>query len=270
VFDKLKNVFIKKNYKSIKIKFNRGDRVLLNWNIWIYGKLKKGTVLYAETSCFGVRYGVKLDNDDRIYSFGGDMLIKLDKSDNIEDIEPLHVKTGVFSLNKVAGIWDEIFYGDNVIDLSTEELEEQFYENVRKKYNSEHDECLPDDYDFDLDELELVDYQEKDEYIDICDYHVYYIGYMKDPENPEYYIEDPDAEYSAYIGEEYGFVTRSKYICKAAPGSPCIPHQVDLESEGNEWAFTLPEDIWDSDKPEWMEIIKTDKKTVNLTAVLLR
>jgi len=189
----------------------------------------------------------------------------------MEDTEPLHVKTGVFTLHKVQGIWDEIFYGDNVIDITTLEIEKEYYNNIRDTYNMAYpNNELPDDYDFDLDELELVDRRELDSLFESCDIHRYYIGYMSDPENPGYYIEDTDAEYSAYIGEEYGFVTRSKYICKAAPGSPCIPHQVDLESEGNEWAFTLPEDIWDSDKPEWMEIIKTDKKTVNLTAILLR
>lgn len=183
-----------------------------------------------------------------------------------------YAKTGVFQLNKVPGIWDEIDYGDNVIDLTIEAAVKEFYNELCDKYDKEHpDNELPDDYDFNIDELELVDSNEMDRYLDYCDVHNYLINYIPDPEYPGEYKEDPDAEYSAYIGETDGFVTASRYVCKAAKGSICIPNQCCLDderSEKTEWAFTLPPEIWGEDKPEGMEIIKVDKGVYNLSGIL--
>lgn len=181
----------------------------------------------------------------------------------------LYARTGVFSLNHVQNIWDEIDYGNNVIDLAFEEVEKQFYSEIREKYNSEHPDELPEDYNFDEDRLELVDWRERDHHMDCIDFHTYLINYIPDPDYPGMYIEDPEAEYSAYIGETDGFVTQSKYVCKAAMGSPCIPNQVDLNSNGDIWAFTLPPSIWGSDLPEGMEIIKVEgMKIYNLSGIL--
>jgi len=181
----------------------------------------------------------------------------------------LYAKTGVFSLNNAEFIWDEIDYGNNVIDISLLYMEQEFNNEIRNKYNDEHpDNELPDDYNFDEDSLKLVDWNERDIYLSNLDYHLYYINYIPDSEYPGEYKEDPDAEYSAYIGETDGFVTASKYVCKAAKGSPCIPAQVDLNSNGDEWAFTLPPEIWGDSKPEGMEIIKVDKKIYNLSGIL--
>ena len=185
----------------------------------------------------------------------------------------LYAKTGVFQINKVTGMWDEIDYGHNVIDLSLLYTEEEFHKELRSKYDSEHDECLPEDYDFYKDSLELIDWWEKDKALDCCDVHTYLINYLPDPGNPVTYIEDPEAEDSAYIGETDGFITMSKYVCKAPNGSPCIPNQCCLDdeySEKTEWAFTLPPDLWGDDLIEGMEIIKVDKKIYNLSGILNR
>jgi len=189
-----------------------------------------------------------------------------------QGFEERYARTGVFSLNKVQAIWDEINYGNNVIDLSLIYMEEEYCRELRDKYNEAHpNNELPEDYDFDKDELEIIDWSDRDEYLCNLDYHVYLINFMPDPEYPGQYIEDPDAEYSAYIGETDCFVTASRYVCKAAIGSPCIPNQCCLDderSEKTEWAFTLPNEIWAEDLPKDMEIIKVDKGVRNLSGIL--
>jgi len=187
----------------------------------------------------------------------------------------LYAKTGVVSRNRIEGTvlftFGISFIWSNVIDLTIEETEKQFYSEVRAKYDSSHNECLPENYNFIEDPLELVDWLEKDRALDCCDVHNYLINFIPDPDHPGEYIEDPEAEYSAYIGETDGFVTMSKYVCRAAPGSPCIPNQACLDDEYSsktEWAFTLPPDIWGECLPEGMEIIKVDKKIYNLSGIL--
>lgn len=185
----------------------------------------------------------------------------------------LYAKTGVFSYNRVGSILDLISnFFHEVIDLSAIEGLKEFYGMMRDLYNNTHDEELPEDYDFDLDPYEIVDQMEKDSFMDCIDYHKYLINFIEDPEYPGEYIEDPNAEYSCVITEECGFVTKSRYLCKAPPGSPCIPNQCcldDKRSPRTDWAFTLPPDVWDEDLPEGMEIIEISNRNIfNLSGIL--
>lgn len=184
-------------------------------------------------------------------------------SDNVEIEDLTSVKTGVFTINRVTGIFDDISYHSINVDFEARQadIEKEYYEKLRE----EHD--LPDDYDFDLDPQEVVN--ENDLYDDYMNEEdgddTRLIGFMKDEEGQ--YVEDPKAEYSCVLGESYGQVTQSLYICKCNKCSPCYPYQGDLETEGDEWAFTLPPDVWDEDMPEHMKIYKLDHKVENLTGI---
>ena len=172
----------------------------------------------------------------------------------------MFAKTGVFTLNKVRGIIDIML--DEGINVSAEEREVEYYKEIRETHK------LPTDCDFSQDAYsDYIDEYELDIINETCDCDQILIGFIKDP-NTGLYEEDPKAEFSCICGELYGFVTASKYTCLAAKGSPCIPYQVDLESNGNERAFTLPEDIWGEDKPGFMQIEKMDCQ--NKTSLCLK
>ena len=66
------------------------------------------------------------------------------------------------------------------------------------------------------------------------------------------YAPDPDAEYSAIVGETYAQVVRSKWVQGCKLCSPCYPGQGDLQQngKGNYIAFTLPPDVWGDYCPE--------------------
>ena len=184
--------------------------------------------------------------------------------ENEETIDISAVKTGVFTINHVSGVFDDLSY--NSINIDFEERQEEIEKKYRNELLEKHN--LPEDYDFVLDELEVVDYTEIDEYTneaDSCDTEL--VGFIKADGGK--YIENPEADYSCIFGESEGFVTQSKYICQCNHGSPCIPYQCDLESDGNEWAFTLPPEVWSENKPEFMKIYKLDHKVGNLTGKLI-
>jgi hypothetical protein len=183
-------------------------------------------------------------------------------ADNVEIEDLTSVKTGVFTINRVPNIFDDIaYYSINIdFDVRQEEIEKEYHEKLREEHN------LPEDYDFDADPQEVMNDFDLDDYMneeDGADTRL--IGFMKDEEG--LYIEDPKAEYSCIIGESYGQVTQSLYICQCNHCSPCYPYQGDLETEGDEWAFTLPPDVWGDDKPDHMKIYKLDHKIENLTGI---
>lgn len=66
------------------------------------------------------------------------------------------------------------------------------------------------------------------------------------------YVPDPDAEYSAIIGEIYTQVVRSKYVQSCELCSPCYPGQGNLEQDGkgDYITYTLPPDVWGERCPE--------------------
>lgn len=185
-------------------------------------------------------------------------------AENVEIEDLASVKTGVFTINHIPGIFDDISYHSTNTDFEVRqvEIEKEYHE----KLIEEHD--LPEDYDFDLDPNEVVNDYDMDDYMNEEDSDdTRLIGFIKDDDG--FYTEDPDAEYSCVCGELWGHVTQSLYICQCNHGSPCIPYQCDLETEGTEWAFTLPPEVWGDDKPEWMKIYKLDHKVDNLTGILL-
>lgn len=168
-------------------------------------------------------------------------------------------KTGVVTINHIHNlIEDMINYG---INISTEVREKEYYDALRE----EHD--LPENYDFDEDPLEIVDADDRENTLEFSDCDTELIGFIKNEDG--IYVEDPEAEYSCECNELWGHVTRSKYVCKCNHGSPCIPYQCDLQTDGNEWAFTLPPDVWGCNKPNWMKIYKLDKDIENITSTMI-
>jgi hypothetical protein len=174
------------------------------------------------------------------------------------------VKTGVFTIHKVENVIEDSIHHSINADFEARQvdIEKEYHEKLREEYD------LPEDYDFVVDPQEVVnendlydDYIKNDE--DSDDTRL--IGFMKDEDG--FYVEDPKAEYSCVLGEVCGQVTQSLYICKCNHCSPCYPYQGDLETEGDEWAFTLPPDVWGEDKPEFMKIYKLDHKVDNLTGI---
>lgn len=66
------------------------------------------------------------------------------------------------------------------------------------------------------------------------------------------YEPDPDAEYSAIIGEIYAQIVRSKWVQNCALCSPCYPGQGNIERDGvgDYIAYTLPPNVWGDRCPE--------------------
>lgn len=57
------------------------------------------------------------------------------------------------------------------------------------------------------------------------------------------FFPDPDAEYSAIVGEVYTQVVASKWRIKCALCSPCYPGQGDANTPGDFLAYSLPPDV---------------------------
>ena len=139
--------------------------------------------------------------------------------DNIENVKEDYVVTGVINNQNIEYLYEEAFDG---VDISFEEF------------------LLDNDLDIDNEE----DFEQIDDYEGDCS--TYFIGYKK-LVNGVYDI-DPDAEYSAIVGEIYTQVTNSKYISYAAACSPCFPFQNDLSTSGDYATFTLPPDVFGDEK----------------------
>ena len=60
------------------------------------------------------------------------------------------------------------------------------------------------------------------------------------------YIPDEDGDYSAIARESVIQIVWSKNTAHGNLCSPCYPGQVDLDSEGNYLAYTLPDDMMDN------------------------
>lgn len=54
---------------------------------------------------------------------------------------------------------------------------------------------------------------------------------------------DPDAEYSALVRESVVQVVRSKWAIQGHIYSPCYPNQVDADTEGVLWGYSLPPEM---------------------------
>jgi hypothetical protein len=61
---------------------------------------------------------------------------------------------------------------------------------------------------------------------------------------------DPEAEYSAIVGEIDTQVVASKWLIRCAPCSPCYPGQGDADTPGDFLAYSLPPDVVGDGKPE--------------------
>jgi len=59
----------------------------------------------------------------------------------------------------------------------------------------------------------------------------------------EYYFPDPDAEYSAVIGDIYTQIVASKFWITAHHCSPCYPNQGDVDTDGINPTYMLPPDV---------------------------
>ena len=72
------------------------------------------------------------------------------------------------------------------------------------------------------------------------------------------YIPDPEAEFSAIVGEIYTQVIASKYILRGNLCSPCYPGQVDADSNGEILAFSFPKDSFEKDNLIFPRIFHKD------------
>jgi len=170
-----------------------------------------------------------------------------------------YLKTGIFQLNHFPLIYEEINDG---INESQDLRVEEFYNDLRTKYE------LPDIYDFDKDILNIVDECERDSVLEWDSQDTILIGYMRNNKNE--IIEDPNADCQIICWESEAAVVSSKYYQFANKCSPCFPYQSDIETEGSEECYTLPEKFWEESKPDWLTIYDVPEKHENLTAILLK
>ena len=106
-----------------------------------------------------------------------------------------------------------------------------------------------------------IDFQEhlkecKSEYHDECyqnDSPTVIIGFVLNPQTGKY-DPDPDAEYSAIVGEVYTQVMASKYKTQCNVCSPCYPGQNNLDDPGCFDTFSLPPDMYDPEQDTVPEI----------------
>jgi len=128
--------------------------------------------------------------------------------------------TGVFQNNSAEWLHEDSFNG---VDLAWEE-------HIAECSNEEHDDCFHQDG--------------QSEFL---------IGYRKNEEG--LYEPDPEAEYSAIVGEIYTQVLRSDWIIRCSLCSPCYPGQGDADTPGYFLAYALPPDVMGNVNPKLKERI---------------
>lgn len=145
--------------------------------------------------------------------------------------------TGVLANHEAEWLSDEL---DSGINLSYEEALAEYNDSpgAYLKYGIENEDNFNEQYE------EMGD--------------TYLIGAWN--LNPDgQYEPDLDGEYSAIVGETYTQVVRSLYVERGALCSPCYPGQVDLGSEGEFRAFTLPTWLWgDGIEPQRKQVVKAE------------
>ena len=129
--------------------------------------------------------------------------------------------TGVLSHNQIAWEWM-----DEKTCLTCAEIE-----------NDIREECTSDNGDVDWEK-----FGEEIETIECQGDHTKLLGDWKQDENYKWY-PDPEGEWAAIQRETTVQVVFSKTIVTGALCSPCYPGQVDLGSEGEFKAFTLPDEL---------------------------
>lgn len=167
--------------------------------------------------------------------------------------------TGVFTCNKISYLMDDMFGidGVNAFDVTCHLCEEERKEKAAQSRGCTIDEMCEQQEDF--------DYDENGRYCcDGCmiDYHEVIIGFKDCKKEDSIFTNinkniDEEAEYSAIIGEITLQVLRSKWVIKGSLCSPCYPGQVDAESKGDFWGWSLPPDLYD------VTLCKENKEIVN-------
>lgn len=129
------------------------------------------------------------------------------------------ISTGVFNLNGLEFIHDDIIDGD---DPDYEDFLAQ--ESAR---------CLAEGISFNEDSLDSCDYEQG----------TAYIGMIKNADGK--WEPDPEAEYSAIARMDGNVlqVVRSKWAVSGAGCSPCYPYQVDGDTPGQFWGYAPPPDV---------------------------
>ncbi len=69
---------------------------------------------------------------------------------------------------------------------------------------------------------------------------------------------DPEAEYSAIVGEIYLQVVRRQWVLRAALCSPCYPGQGDVNTEGDFLSYSLPPDLFLDVNPIRKRIVRAE------------
>ena len=164
--------------------------------------------------------------------------------------------TGVFQNNRVDWLGDEMAGGTDLDYLSAYDdvVADRIskIQNLIDGYDHCHDysrlQALVLDLDGDVPELDCLESNQS-----IIGFHQ--VKVKEDAwhwfDNLGYgYAPDPEAEYSAIIGEVYTQVVKSKWAIKGALCSPCYPGQVDVDTEGEFLGYSFPPDIFE-DKPEF-------------------
>lgn len=129
-------------------------------------------------------------------------------------VDPKIPTTGVFHINNLEHIWEDVECGDS-IDLTWEE-------HVAT----------------------CVDYKENEE----CDCYIESSDYLIEFEKNEktgLFDPNPKAEYSAIVRGDSGIVqvVKSKWAVRAALCSPCYPGQGDGDTPGEYLAYSVPPDV---------------------------
>lgn len=165
--------------------------------------------------------------------------------------------TGVVTNNKLSHFFDDLICSASLSDL---ELLDQYLEKRWARIQSIAETHVGEICTGKIEEIrELLDEIENPE-MDVCNETSEFIpGFCKteDKNKAWYWFDmldygmkpDPDAEYSAIVGEVYTQVVRSKWAIRCALCSPCYPGQGDVETVGEFLAYTLPPDVYEDDDP---------------------
>lgn len=143
---------------------------------------------------------------------------------------------GVCSINDAEWLHEDIHEG---IDLAWEE-------HILTCPNEDHDECWAGEFVGTV----LIGFVETDD--EDSAWFVIRDEYESGLHVHQFYMPDPNAEYSAIVGEVYAQIVRSMWVQNCVLCSPCYPGQGSIEQDGkgDYIAYTLPPDVWGDRRPE--------------------
>ena len=150
--------------------------------------------------------------------------------------------TGVISCNNVEWIHEEVD-GGNSIDITDLDMTDNYVAEMTDTYRREND--LDDDWTPDAEQIDdwMQDFYDHGYGDSVGHQHLIGDWILGDDGKYDY---DKSGVYSALVDYESNliYVYWSKYVSRAALGSPCIAGMCDLDSDGDYLAYDLPPELY--------------------------